>query len=197
MVEHSMVSNGEAKILLILLKTPRIDHTATILAKISGLSIMGVMKIAKGLERRGFLSSRKIGRATLYSLRSDSEKGKSLIIFLLKNEAEQVSPFVRVWLRELQKITSAQSIILFGSLLKKERTAGDVDALIITTKGKFRITEKQVENISLVNEKRIHPVYQTRADLKKNIQKKDIVILQAIQGLVAFGEEAFLEVLLE
>jgi len=197
MVEESIIGRGEAKVLLTIVKFPENDHTATNISKSTGLSIMGVFKILKGLERKGILSAKKIGRVSLYKIENKSRKASALIVFLLRREAEQQSAYVRSLLQELRKIEHADIIILFGSVLKKEKDAQDIDAVIVTTPKNFNTAKKEIERINIVNAKKVHPVYQTINDLKKNVQKNDPIILQAMQGIVIVGEEKLIEVLTE
>ena len=46
-----------------------------------------------------------------------------------------------------------------------------------------------------INEKEIHAVYQSSKDLQENILKQDKVVLNAIKGIVAFGEGKLIELL--
>jgi len=46
-----------------------------------------------------------------------------------------------------------------------------------------------------LNTKKIHPVYQTREDFRKNIKKEDKPLLSAIKGIVAFGEDVIIDLL--
>lgn len=52
---------------------------------------------------------------------------------------------------------------------------------------RFPKLKKEVENINLINVKRLHPMYQSRKDVKANIKKEDKALLNAIKGIVAFG----------
>ena len=46
-----------------------------------------------------------------------------------------------------------------------------------------------------MNDKKVHPIYQTKEDLRKNIAKPDKVVLNALKGLVVLGQDTFIEVL--
>ena len=80
-------------------------------------------------------------------------------------------------------------MVLFGSVLTKGREANDIDALIIIDEKHLNKVEKEIEDINKLMPKRIHPVFQTEKDLKNNIIKQDKVILNAIKGVLVFGED--------
>ena len=189
------MENKDNKMLFILsiLKSPEIEYNANNIAKLIRISSMGALKIAKNLEKDGVLSSRKIGRSSIYKVNLNNDYAKQYVKFLLKKEAEKSSPYIKRWIRELEKIKIANAIILFGSVLKKEKNAGDIDALIITNQKNFEKVKKEVENINLLNDKKIHPVYQTKEDLEKNIREGNKIILNAIKGIIVSGEENIIE----
>ena len=192
-----MKNKKDNKMLFILdiLKSPEIEYNANNIAKIIKISSMGSLKIAKNLEKEGILSSRKIGRANIYKINFSNDYAKQYIKFLLKKEAEKSSPYVKRWIRELEKIKIADTIILFGSVLKKEKDSGDIDALIIVNKKNFEKVKKEIESINLLNDKKIHPIYQTKEDLKKHINERNKVILNALKGIIVSGEDNIIEVL--
>lgn len=179
---------------LSILKSPEEEYNANSLAKLIGISSMGALKIGKSLVKENILSSRIIGRASIYKININSYS-KQYIRFILKREVEQAPPYVKMWARELEKVKSAEAIVLFGSVLKKEKEAGDIDALILVSNSKFSNVKKEIENINSLNNKKVHPVYQTKEDLVSNLKKKDKVVLNAIKGLFIFGEDVLLEVL--
>ena len=187
--------DNEMLFVMSILKSPEMEYNANNIAKIIGISSMGALKIAKNLEKEGILSSRKIGRANIYKINFNNDYAKKYIKFLLKKEAEKSSPYVKRWIRELEKLKIANAIILFGSVLKKEKNAGDIDALIIVNKKNFGKVKKEIESINSLNDKKIHPVYQTKEDLRKHINERNKIILNAVKGIIVFGEDDIIEVL--
>jgi len=185
---------NEMLFILSILKNPKEEYNASSLAKLMKISSMGSLKIAKKLERERILLSKKIGKANIYKI-NFNDYSKQYIKFLLKREIEKSSSYARRWVRELEKIKDAESGILFGSVLSKEKEAGDIDILILVNKNKFEKVKKEVEEINLLNEKKVHPVYQTKQDLEKHIKENNKVILNALKGLYVFGEDAIIEVL--
>src|SRR3989338_768176 len=186
---------NEMALILAIIKSPEIEYNANSLAKLLGLSAMGALKIARKLEADNILLSRKVGNAKIYSINNENEYANQYIKLLLKKEIEEASPYVKRWIREIQKIKRAQGSILYGSVLKKEKEAKDIDVLLIVNKNSFEAVKKQVEEINNLNEKKIHPLYQTKEDLKKHIKEKNKVILNALKGRMVSGEDTILQLL--
>ena len=180
---------------LSILKNPEAEYNANNIAKQIGISRMGALKIAKKLEKENVLLSRKLGNARFYKLNFESDYVKQYIIFLLKREVEQSPDYIKVWINEVKKIKNADSAILFGSVLAKEKEAKDIDILLITNKKKFSRLKKEIENINLINIKKLHPIYQSKEDFKKNIKEGDKVVLNSIKGVVIFGEDKIINLI--
>lgn len=189
------ITDNEMLFVSSIFKSPEADYNANSIAKQIGISSMGALKIARKLEKDHVLVSKKLGKATFYKLNYSNDYARQYIKFLLKREAEQSTSYVRMWINEIKKIKSADAAILFGSVLKKEKNAQDIDVLFITDKKKFKKMKKEIEEISSINVKKIHPLFQTRDDLKANIEKKDGPLLEAIRGVVVFGEDFIINLL--
>ncbi|MFH1209327.1 MAG: nucleotidyltransferase domain-containing protein [archaeon] len=189
------ITNNEVGFVLTILKNPENEFNANNIAKHLKISSMGALKIAKRLEKENILISKKLGKARFYKINFNNDYAKQYIKFLLKRESEQSPPYIKRWINELKKIKNSYSIILFGSVLKKQKEAGDIDALLLTDKKKFQNLKKEIEEINLINVKKIHPVYQTKEDLKENIKKQDKVILNAIKGIIVYGEDTIISLL--
>ena len=189
------ITNNEMLFVLSILKNPEAEYNASIIAKQIGISRMGGLKIAKKLEKENVLLSRELGNARFYKLNFENDYVKQYIIFLLKREVEQAPDYIKVWINEVKKIKNADSAILFGSVLAKEKEAKDIDILLITNKKKFSKLKKEIENVNLINIKKLHPVYQSKEDFKKNIKEGDKVVLNAIKGIVVFGEDKIINLI--
>ena len=187
------LTKNEMMATLTILKSPEILYNSRTLSKVLGISHMGCLKILKRLEKGYILESKHIGRSIVYKVDAKNSYSKAYTKFLLSNEAENSSPFVRKWIHEIRKIKNCSLAILFGSILRKTGPE-DIDVLFITDQQKFNKLKKEVEELNELNLKKIHPIYQTEKDLIENIKKRDKVILNAIKGIVAVGEEEFLEV---
>ncbi|MDO8460126.1 MAG: winged helix-turn-helix domain-containing protein [Nanoarchaeota archaeon] len=187
--------DNEMRFVLSILKSPESKYNANNLAKHIGISAMGALKIARKLEKEGVIKLRKVGNANIYSINFDSEYVLQYIKYLLKKESEQASAYVKRWIRELDKIKKAEAMILFGSVLRKEREARDVDVLIIVHKNNFDAIKEDISKINIMNDKKVHPMYQTKKDLQKHINEENKVVLNALKGIVVSGEDIVLSVL--
>ena len=183
------ITKNEMLFVLSIFKSPEIEYNANSIAKHIKISSMGALKIAKRLEKEGILTSKRLGKAVFYKLNFNSDYVKQYTDFLLKRESEQADPYLKRWINEIKKIKNADASILFGSIIKKKKEAKDIDVLLITNGNNFFKLKEEIEEINLINVKKIHPIYQTEKDLKENIKKRDKPILNAIKGIVIFGED--------
>lgn len=189
------ITNNEMLFILTILKNPEKDYNANSISKHMKISSMGALKIANRLEKGRILIPRKLGNAVFYKLNLDNDYVRQYVKFLLRREAEQAPVYVRRWINELKKIKSAACAILFGSILKKYEKAGDIDILLIIDKKRFSKLKEEIEDINLVNVKKIHPIYQTKKDLIENIKNNDKTVLSAVKGVVVFGEDEIIKLI--
>ena len=189
------IAKNEMLFILGIFKNPATEYNASSIARAIGISPMGALKIARRLEKEGVIVSRQLGRARFYQLAPENDYVREYIKFLLKREAEQASSYAKIWLREINKIKNADFALLFGSVLNKQKEAKDIDVLLAAEQKRFQKLKEEVEKINFVNIKKLHPVYQSKGDIKNNIKKQDKIILNALKGIVAFGEDAFIDVM--
>lgn len=189
------ITNREMQFLLTLFKNPKKEYHTSDIARHLDMSAMGALKIAKRLEKENLLIPKKLGNAIYYKLNSAYLYTKEYLSFLLRREAEEASPHVKAWIRETRKIKNAQAAILFGSILKKQE-AEDIDVLFITKPPVFESLKKEIELLNKFNPKKIHPLYQTEEDLKKNLETEDKVVQNALKGIVAFGQDELVQMIL-
>ena len=189
------ITEKEIQFLLLLFKNPEREHNARTIAKEINMSAMGALKIARRLEKEHLLTSKQLGKAIFYKLTLSNEYTKQYLCFLLKREAETAHPYIKRWITEIKKIKSADAAFLFGSILTKHKEANDIDVLLITDNKKFPLLKKEIEAINLLNDKKIHPIYQTEKDFISNIKKEDKIVLNALKGIIIFGEEIIISVM--
>ena len=79
--------------------------------------------------------------------------------------------------------------------MTKHEKANDIDVLFAVEQKNFNKLKEEIGNINNLNDKKIHPLFQSMDDIIENIKKEDKVILNAIKGVVVFGEEKLLEVM--
>ncbi len=190
------ITNNEMKFILCILKNPGIEYNARSLSQMIGISHMGTFKIAKRLEKEEIVDSRLVGKARVYTLNFRNEYSFKYVKFLLEREARFSPPYVQVWIHKLNEIKNAKIIILFGSILTKYEKAGDIDVLFVLDENNLNKLEKEIEEINSISFKKIHPIFQTEKDLIDNINiRKDKVILNAIRGILVFGEGDLIKIL--
>jgi predicted nucleotidyltransferase len=156
---------------------------------------MGALKILKRLEKEGVLISNKVMQARIYGI-SKSEYAKQYVSFLLSRERKVSQSSIKVWVNELSKIKNADLAILFGSALRN-KNPNDIDVLLVSDEKKFKALEKEIADLNKVGVKKIHPLFQSFEDVIDNIKKGDKPLLNAIKGVVVFGENVLMEVYYE
>ena len=191
------ITNNEMMFVLNIFKSPEIQHNANSLAKLIGISRMGALKIAGKLEKDRIISHKTIGKTKFYRLNLENDYVRQYVKFLLKREAEQVHPYVRIWIEDIRNIKNADAAVLFGSVLTKHKEARDVDLILIADNKRIRKLEKEIETIEGIATKRIHAVYMAKGDLENNIKKGNEAMMGAIKGIVVFGEDRIIEAIME
>ena len=184
---------NEMVIVLKIFKTPEREFNANSISKETGLTPMGALKILKRLEKDGILNSKAAGKATFYRVDFGSGYAKDYLKFALRNETEHSQPYVKRWVREIRKLKNADAAILFGSVLRKEKEANDIDVLALTNQNKLEKLKEEISELDKINEKHMHVIYQSPKDLRSNIKKQDKVVLNALKGIAAFGEDRLIE----
>ena len=114
------ITKAEMQAILALVKSPEIDYNANSLAKAINITPMGALKILKRLEKESILKSKKIGKASIYKIRTDDPYANKYVSLIISREALHASPKIRRWISELNKIKNADIVVLFGSILIKE-----------------------------------------------------------------------------
>ncbi|MBI1971204.1 hypothetical protein HYS47_05640 [Candidatus Woesearchaeota archaeon] len=185
------ITKAEMDVVLKLVKSPEADYNANSLAKVVGITAMGALKILKRLENESILKSKRIGNAAIYRVNTENSYARRYVDLILSRESLHTSPKVKRWVEELKKISHADVIVLFGSVLEKSNH-NDIDVLLITDQKRFPKLQREIKDLNEINIKKVHPMYQTYQDVLKNIKKRDKPLLNAIKGIVIIGEEKFL-----
>ena len=191
------ITTNEMAFVLSIFKSPETQYNANSIAKLIGISRMGALKIAKRLEKEQIISSREFGKAKFYKLNLENDYVREYAKFLLKREAEHAHPYVKVWIEDIRKIKSAAAALLFGSVLKKHKEARDIDVVLIIEPKKFKKVQKEIEEINEMHTKRMHPIHMAKGDLAKNLKKGNEAVLEAIKGIVVFGEDIVIKEIID
>lgn len=107
------------------------EHSGRDLARLVGLDHKTCHQALRDLAEQGVVTARRIGTATAYSLRQDHPLVQDILRPAFENEETLIEGYVR----EAQKLSGVpvESIIIFGSVARKEEVArSDVDILVIT-----------------------------------------------------------------
>jgi len=185
------LTEREKAIVLLLTKDFTADYNARSLSKHVGMSSRGALKALKFLEQNEIVKGKRIGNAIIYKLAFNEYTGELASLFLFE-EARAKAPR---WVNEFEKFKKADVLILFGSVLRTNKH-NDIDLLILVEEKNYRALDEQVLEKNALLVRPIHPIWQVRADLEKNLRKKDPVVLEIIKtGLVLKGQRIIVEVL--
>jgi len=162
-----------------------------------GLSNAGSLKLLRSLGEKGLLVSDKMGNAIFYKL--NFKNGYLLkLLELIFLDYSSLSSFVKGWIYDLRSfIPFTKAVLLFGSILKKEKNAGDVDVCFILKNSKdYPKLQAKVSEVNKKNRLRIHPLYLTAKDFEKKLKEKNQPLLEMVKScVVVHGQEVFVEVL--
>lgn len=177
----------EKKIVLRLFKDFTMDYNSSSIAKVLGKTRVGTFKAFNSLEKDSIVKGRNLGKARFYKINLEDEYARKNVETLLMEEAKN---YIR-WKDELSQLFELTDIIiLFGSIIRNEEKANDVDLLLVFNKKNNNKVNQSIKEKNQLLIKKLHPVKQTRDDLRKNIIKGDKVIIDAIKnGIVLHGHE--------
>ena len=190
-----MKLNNEETVLLRMFKDFSSDYNANNLSKLFDITSMGVLKILKRLEEQGLLVLRKVSNIKFYDFNFESSYARDYISLLFRKEASNSSPSVKRWINEIRKIKNVEMVILFGSVLTKGKNAKDIDVLFLVKEKSFGKLKEEIRKLNLINDKKIHAVYQTKKDFINNLKNKDEVVLNILKGVIIFGEKELINIL--
>lgn len=185
-----VLTKNEARLIVYMLRHNRDQLSINGLARQTGITPKGAYKILKKLEKEELVVKTTIANAAIYQLNFQNSKTEDVVRYALKSELAP-NKYVKVVQKELRPLQPlVDGLILFGSVLTKGLQAHDLDVVVIIEKKNLARVQSTIRTIEGVIPKKIHPVFQTRADLQKNITKKDLIIMAAIQkGFILNGHD--------
>jgi hypothetical protein len=183
----------EDNIMLRLFKEFNIDFNASRLGESLNATRIGTYKALKQLEKKGLVKGRFFGKSRFYTLDLNDDYVKKTLSLLLLEE----SRLVKKWADEFKEIYPySLAAIIFGSILKDEKKAGDIDLLLILDPENNDKINKIIQKKDNILTKKIHPIKQTREELIKNLKNKDPVLLSALkEGIILYGHDSMVETL--
>jgi predicted nucleotidyltransferase len=188
-----MISEKEKQLLLLLFKDFTTRYNARSISTHVQMTPRGALKALKALEEKNYVKAEPFGKAIEYSFNGESNLGRKTIELFLLEEAEKE---YKRWLEECKSFEEAEMLVLFGSVARKAKHYNDVDLLLIIDKKDFKKIKKRIEQKNAILTKKIHPVFQTKNDLAKNITKKDPVVIDIIRsGIALKGWDTYVEVI--
>jgi hypothetical protein len=183
----------ERELLLKLFKDFSKDYNPSSIAKEVNKSRMGAFKALQSLEAKGIVKGQALGRARFYKVNLESSYARKTAELLLMDEANQHQR----WVDELKELfLHVNIVIIFGSIITKEKNAHDIDLLMVYPEKNNNQVNSFIRQKNEILVKKIHPVKQTKEDLIKNLKKKDAVMLDAVRtGVVLHGFQEFVELI--
>lgn len=188
-----MKISNEYKAILVLFKDFLSDYNSRNLSKVVGISHAGMFKLLKKLEKREIIKPKRIGKAVIYSLDLNNSVTKREIEMALTLEAQNYAK----WLEEFMVLRDiSEFAVLFGSVIKDEKSAKDIDILIVADKKDFNKINNKIKDKNKILNKKIHLILQSPDEFKKDINNKNKVMLEIIKsGIVLFGQEKITKIL--
>ncbi len=188
------LTTTESRILLTLVKDFTTNYNANTLAKKVGITRTGALKILKQFKSKGLLKAKKFGKASFYKLTFEDEYVKKVIETLLLAEARE---HAARWLFEFKDIFSNVEIaIIFGSAARDYEKAKDIDLVLVFNQKNLKKVKESIAFKNKILPKRIHAIIQSPSDLKKNLNARDEVLLNALKfGYILHGHQKLIEVI--
>jgi len=170
------------------------DYSINQIAKKCSLAPNGAYKILKKFEKEGILKFNKIANIISYELNFDNEKTKSILELTLIPGLEGRIKFRLDDLKELKKIT--QICIMFGSYINPKKEPNDLDILFIIDKKHYKYYKELSERLFKTIPVKVHDVLQTEEDFKKNLAKKDKVLMDILNtGIILWGQDKIIDLI--
>lgn len=183
----------EQEILKLIFKDFLTLYNSRNISKIVNISHAGAFKILKKLEKRGLVKAKKIGKAIIYSINKENPLALKEVEIYLLIESQDYNR----WYEEFKDLKEkAAFVVLFGSVLKNEKDARDIDLLIVAEKGRLKDIKKILGKRQSLLNKKIHQILQTPEDFRNDIEKKNKILIEIIKtGIVLFGQDKFVSML--
>lgn len=188
------LTEKEKEALLVLFKDFTTHYNANSLSKVLNISHVGCQKILKRLLKDNIVNAENIGKSIVYKPRLEDEYVCKLLAFLLVDEAN--SSFKR-WKEEFKSLFKKDRIILlFGSTLKNDKAAKDIDIMIVIRKEEFKEVKKILNEKQAILPKKPHSIELTLQDLMNNLKKKDKIMMNIVKSaIILYGENEYVEVM--
>lgn len=188
-----MKLTNEQEIMKLLFKDFLSYYNSRSMSKIIGISHAGAFKILKRLEEKEFVIGKRIGKAVVYSLNFRNPVLCKEIESILTIEAQNY----RRWIEEFRKLENKiDFVILFGSIMRDEKSARDIDILVVADKENYSEVRKIINERNQISNRKIHLIFQSSEEFKKDVLDRNKAIIDIIKtGIVLFGQNKVREAL--
>ena len=184
------------RILMVLLKEPFVNHTATSLASALGITRQGIWKSLNKLVTDKLillkqLSKTRTSTAIIKINWNNPVTEKTLSLLLTKKALEQER--WQVNFAELKD--DINFLLLFGSIINKPKEANDIDMILIVKKRQsFQALNKKIVKIQQTQLKKIHNIDLTEEEFIAELKKQNKAYLDALKkGVILYGQEKFID----
>jgi len=187
------LTKKEKHALLILFKDFTSYYNANSISKVLGMSRVGAMKMLKKFLSENLLTSKQIGKSTVYKINLDNDYARKLIAFLLADEANN---FKR-WKEEFKELFKRERIIMmYGSAIRDYSKANDIDIMLVIKKSEYKDVGEVIEKRQKILPKKIHSIELTSADLLQNIREGKKPIIDIVKtAIILYGQDKYVDVL--
>ena len=156
-------------------------------AKKASISYDAAYRHVKALVEKRILKERQVGKAIIYSLNLNNPVTIREIDSILTIEASNHQRWVEEF-RKLEGITKC--VVLFGSILRNEKEARNIDLFVISKKKNYSKVKKVIEERNKIQLKLIHLIFQTPSDFRFDLNRKYEVTIEIIKtGIVLYGQD--------
>jgi len=162
-----------------------------------GLSNAGSLKLLRKLKEKNLLVSEKMGNAIFYKLNLNNNYLLKLLELIFM-EYSGLSSYTKGWIEDLKAfIPLTKAIILFGSVLKKDGNARDVDVCFVLRNAvdynKIQSLGRKINENSRLH---IHPLYITEKGLERKLKERDKPLVEMVKScVIVHGHGLFVRVM--
>ncbi|MFH1182408.1 MAG: hypothetical protein V1702_05600 [Candidatus Woesearchaeota archaeon] len=191
------ISENGKRALKILFSDFLTSYNAYSIRKKLRISQVGSLKLLRSLNDKGLVTSQKMGNAIFY--KPNLSNGYVLkLLELIYSDYSSFSSFVKGWIYDLQPLSQdTKAIFLFGSILTKEKAAGDVDVcFILKSPQDYSKLQRKVNELNKKNRLNIHPLFLTEGSFREKLKEKEAPLIDLVKMcVVVYGQELFVGVL--
>jgi len=188
------LTEKESDALLLIFRDFTRIYNANSISRELGITPRGALKLLKRLQEERVLVSREYGHAAFYKANLEDAYAQKLIETLLIKESRDAAPR---WIEEFKEVyPHAHIALIFGSVLRDDKKAKDIDLLLVFDKEEFKNVMKLLDKRKAILPKPIHDLTMTLSDLKTNLMKRNPAMVSAVKhGCILHGYGTFVEVI--